>query len=313
MSNRMKRTDCRMLLTALLTINALSFQDARAQTGPPHEALTFGRVFMGDLGNGETASTVILLTNRDAVRTTCRALVLLNRAPSQGQTEVFFNGQAVPGDTVEVDIPRGGVRKIRLTSAGGLVAGAVLIAPFEPCTQDSVAGNGRFEIKTGDGGIKEVYSIAPNGPQEWLKNNRCVAIPTCFMKSPADGGFGNNLGVAFTGVSPGLMAPADTSILARTFDAEGNPVDSAKTFPFNGAHQAFFPLDSFQGLSDGLLTLVLCLFTSDAIFQADVTPIQVGTDTQGGTQFDAPSLADRFDSGQNPAWDSNLKTKGGGQ
>lgn len=289
------------ILSLLLATAAWPAADALAQ--PPDQSAfthTFGRVFMGDLGNGQLAATELILTNRDPAQPTCTAIVLLNSATTS-QSPVFFNGDTAADNTLQIEIPQGGSRKLRITSGGDLITGAVTVATMDPCGQDSISGTGRFEIAEGDQ-IKEFYSIAPNDPQTWLRDKHCVAISTCFHRNATSGEFGNNLGVALTGVDPGLVPPQDTIFQSSIFDAQGNPIAAPQTMSFDGSHQGVFPLDSFQGLPDGAVTLILCLFSSDPQFQADLTPIQVGTDTQGGVQFDSSIFADGFESGDTSAW-----------
>ncbi len=268
----------------------------------PKESLTFGRIFMGDLGNGTQSSTELLLTNRDPAQGTCKTLVFFFVNGTAAEPQVRFNGEAIPGNAFEVDIPQGGNRKVLLSVDGGLVAGAVVIAPFAPCDENSISGSGRFLIESSAGALNEIYTISPNGDDKWLRNNRCVAISSCFRRTAGSDGFGNNLGIATTSVLPGVKPPPGTTLQASVFDTDGSEMGDRQVFNVDGSHQAFFPLNSFSGLTDGPLVLVLCLFSPDTAYRADLTTIQTGTDNNGNVQFDAPSFADGFESGDLSAW-----------
>ncbi|HSR53613.1 MAG TPA: hypothetical protein VLV83_22530 [Acidobacteriota bacterium] len=284
-----------VFLLTLATTGTLSAQP----TGTPVEALTLGRVIAGDLPGGVLASTEILLTNRDPQQSSCAALVIFNTGSTASTGAVLFNGDERPANIFETSIPRGGARKITLTAPSGFAEGAVLIAPLMPCNQDSISGTARFTLETA-GALNELYTIAPNTPDKWLADGRCVAISTCLRRTPSTG-FGNDLGIATTGVIPQLAAPEGSTMSIEVFDSEGQSL-GASTRPVTSQHQAFFPLANFPSLSDGTVTLILCLFTQDPAYRLDLTTIQVGTDSQGGVQFDAPIFADGFESGDVSAW-----------
>ncbi|HSR67320.1 MAG TPA: hypothetical protein VLU25_05210 [Acidobacteriota bacterium] len=286
----------RVLFLALISLAFL--QPLVAQ---PVEGITFGRVIAGDLTDEIDASTELLLTNRDAQQSDCDAIVFFTGASTAGGVPVvLFNGETRPSNAFEVQIPRGGASKITITAEGPLVEGAVLVAPLAPCGQDSINGTARFVLNEG-GALNELYTIAPNNRNTWLRNNQCFAISTCLRTGPSSG-FGNNLGLATTPVAPGFPAPSGTILETTVFDENGDMAAGPGTQVLPSEHQAFFPLSNFPGLSDGVYTLVICLFSPDTQFNVDLTTIQVGTDNQGNAQFDAPIFADGFESGDVSAW-----------
>ncbi len=289
------------LILVVCAISAFCSGALAQPSGVPVESMTFGRVLAGPLGDGTRATTEILLTNRDASQLDCGVLVFLNKSTTGGAT-VQFNGQNLTDGFLEMNIPQGGVRKLVMTANGSLVTGAILIAALSPCTPQSIAGSGRYQLATEDGNLNEFFSIVPNREERWLRNGRCVALSTCFRPSADATGFSNNLGVAFTSVFPNEMAPEDTFLQGRVFDADGNEILPSRGFNMTGQHQAFFPLNSFQNLPGGPLTLILCLNASDPAYKADLTTIQVGTDRTGFPQFDTIDFADGFESGDTSAW-----------
>ncbi len=267
----------------------------------PKEALTFGRAIMGSLGSGVESSTEVLITNKDPEFTQCEVLVILSLSgTTQGQA-VLINGQTEPSNLVQLDIPRGGTRKVAFTSDGNLAAGAILLAPIAPCDENSISATGRFKLASLSEGLQELYTINPNSRDEWLRNGRCVAISTCLRRNPGDKEPANNLGIAHTSVLPGFPAPSGTKLIATVFDSDGRLAAPQQSFPVTGEHKAFFPLDEF-GLPDGAVTLILCLLSSDPNYKVDLTTIQAGFDNKGNVQFDAPAFADGFESGDPTAW-----------
>lgn len=264
---------------------------------------TFGRVFMGNLGNpGEDAMTELLFTNRDPNQVSCQIKIYFSQGAFEGPS-ILFDGLSSADNSIERTIPRGGTLRVRLTTNGELVAGIAGVGTVLPCNKDSISASGRFLIES-DGGLKELFTIRPNTTDQWVVAGHCAAISTVLHRVPDAAGFGNDLGIAVTGLTP-VPAPDGTSFGVTVFDSAGTALTAEAVFAFDGVHTAFFPLVFFPEVSDGPLTLIICLKSSESFYDVDITPIQVGTDSKGGVQFDSAIFADGFESGNVTAWSAN--------
>jgi hypothetical protein len=264
------------------------------------QVATLGQAFMGPLGDGRSACTVVLVTNRDP-ENACAIDVFFDQGAQFAQTIPRINGDET--DFANATAPSGGVVEFALTSPGALLQGKVTVFTGPPCNQDSLSVQASYFLGEFDqvpGSVSEAFTLRPNTSETWLRDGRCLAISTNQGPGPK---VTQNLGIAYSGVIPGLPAPSGTSLAISLFDGMGNPV-GATTLEVDGQHQAFFPSGSLPS-HVGLGTFIFCLISSDANFELDVTGVRVNQ--RGPTfEFDAAIFADGFESGDLSAWSGSV-------
>ena len=280
---------------------------------PPELAATLGQMFMGPLANGATATTTVLVTNRDM--DPCEVEVFFHQGARIPQTPIRINGEDRGGTSHRVTVPRGGIQRFEFSS-DELIAGIGSISVFgDNCDRDSVAVSASYLIEKGStqdsvavsgsylaegGSIDEAFTIPAHTPDDWVRTDRYVAIST--VQDPTtESEVMQNLGIAISGVEPGVPAPDGTNLELNMFDGGGNPIGETQTFPLDGIHTALFPFPS--GIR-GATTGVFCVTNPDPLtdaFEYDFTTIRVNQ-RGGWFQYDNAIFAAGFELGDTSAW-----------
>ncbi len=284
------------LQRAAVFLFAVTFP-AFAGVAPPATTVTLGQAFMGPVGTS-TAFTQLSITNRDLVP--CEVQVTLTRG-STSAPPVEIDGELRTDNTAMSTIPRGGVQVLEFRSTV-LVQGVIAVAVLAPCTRESLSVAGTYFVTDASGLLVEAFTIPVNDSGTWLTKDRCTAISYRFDPRGVLG-IRSNLGLATSSVAPLGAPPEEMRLMVSLFDAQGAPLGESRTFQIDGIHSPFFPLDAIPDLEPQLLTLVICLETSEREkgFQLDLTAIGV-KGAPLDVQFEAAIFADGFESGDVSAW-----------
>ena len=220
----------------------------------------------------------------------------------------FINGQ--PELVALATVSRGGIRWFNFTADEDLIQGTATIFVESPCDEDSLSIQGTYHIGEGDQPLlTESFSVKPNTPNNWLRDDRCQAISTSEGTKPAaePNGFPifQELGIATSSVNPGQPAPAGTFLEIMAFDQNGIFID-ATTCPITGQHDPFFPGRSFEDLNEKT-TMIFCLQSNDANYNLDFSAVGVNQ-TASSFQFNSRPLVfeDGFESGDISIWSNTV-------
>ena len=138
---------------------------------------TLGQVFMGPLGGGVVAFTTVFVTNREPNQESCNMSIVFHQGSLLGGALPFINGQ--PELVALATVPRGGIRWFNFTADEDLIQGTATIFVESPCDEDSLSIQGTYHIGEGDQPLlTESFSVKPNTPNNWLRDDRCQAIST---------------------------------------------------------------------------------------------------------------------------------------
>ena len=256
---------------------------------------TLGQAFAGPLGS-DIAFTTVEITNRDQNQTSCEVELSFDQG-SQAAPPVAINGALVPDNTVIGTIPPGGAQSFKLTS-DELAIGIVKVKTESDSSSLSTSGS----YTLSNGSITEVFSIAANTSETWLKDGQCRVF-TAFLGTDTEG-FVRNTGMATASVL-GEAAPEGTQLVLETFNAAGAPVviqGFDPRTPITGIHTPVFPFDPPALGLNGLCTIVACLDVPSEGngFTLDMT--LVGVKQKGGVQYESEIFVDGFESGNTSAW-----------
>lgn len=277
------------IVPVVLMSASLSAQQA-PQGGGGQFVATLGQAFAGPVGGGDSASTMVTLTNRDLED--CVVGVLFSQGAGPVAPVVQLNGQTT--SSMDVTIPSGGARMVTLT-AEELVQGILSIFAVNPCTAASISVSGSYTILGPTGGVREVFTLRPNGPDTWLRPGRCNVVTANQNPNGVDGPI-ENLGIATSSVVPQVPVSSGTELQLFLFNQDGERIDQT-TIPISGEHNASFPIPANR---TGKLTIVFCLQGPSSPTEIDLTLVKLVQSEN--FQFDNAIFADGFESGDVSAW-----------
>ena len=233
---------------------------------------TLASLRLGRWGEGEATGEVVL-THVDPATGGCQAAVVFHRGTGPAPA-VAFDGLHPEGNRLEIQVPRGGARVLKLTAPGEeAVEGAVTLFTRSPCTPGSVRMVGRSLFYDGEGGIEEMVSLEGQLPGEGLGHGECRRLTSVF-------GTGRGVALAVVAAEPDREAPPGTHLRFGVFDREGNYRGSLPDAAVSGRQQWLGP----WGL-EGLATVEACLEApGESGFRLAVSPVEVREGSRGSQQ-----------------------------